>query len=132
LSIIFLATPAFGETWYNANQATVAWSPVTTLADGQALPAGSTIQYRVYIQDSILAEPVEVTSAAIPATSFVITFSNEGSYYVGARAERVAGGSVVSSSVIAWSSDPANCQGNEAFGVRQYAAPASVGGLRKE
>jgi hypothetical protein len=123
---------AAGETWYNTNQATIAWDAVTKLADDENIPAEDVIQYRVFIEDAVLSQPVEVTTAPITATSFVTTFTAEGSYYVGVKAERVVDGTVVGDSSVAWSNDPANCVNGEAFGIRQYLAPRAVTGLKKQ
>ena len=81
IMIFFVAVPAaHALNWHTANQATVAWDPVTTLADGSAIPAGSTIEYTVYLANSITdpgkTNPSEI--ATVAATEYTITLNTEG------------------------------------------------------
>lgn len=111
---------AQSQTWYPTNQITLAWDPVTTLDGGDPIPAGMTIQYRVYIAPVLdgggIGTPeqkvVTNTTQQVP-----ITFTVQGKYWVGVMSALMEGQVEVATSTINWSNDPANCQGNVAFGV---------------
>ena len=51
LFIIPLPVAAFD--WHTANQTTIAWDAVTLNQDGGTLPAADTVEYSVYVSDSI-------------------------------------------------------------------------------
>lgn len=122
---------AQAQIWYPANQKTVAWDAVTTMADGTALPTGSTVRYKVYIvskTDTAKATPTEVGTST--TTSATITFTAEGQYFVGVKAERLISGAVVSESAIAWSDSAAATGTTGTFGVVFYKAPSAPVNLR--
>lgn len=127
--VLLVATIAFAQVWYPANQKTIAWDPVTTLADGSPLPAGSSIQYRVFIKPQ---GATTQTEAGVTAnTTFTVTLTAEGKYFVGLQTERKdATGAVVATSPIGWSSDAAIVQGGATFGLTFYQSPKQAGGLR--
>ena len=114
---------------YIADQKTVAWNPVTTNADGVALPEGADVRYRVYIMNSATSEISEATTDPIVETQYTITFIAEGKFYFGIKAIRYIGGADSIESDIAWSNDPARCIGGEPIDVSHYIAPSMVTGL---
>lgn len=125
----FFVFPAQAIIWSPANQITLGWDAVTTLADGSALPAGSSINYKVFTAKAAdKSDAVEVGIVAI--TRAVVTFQIEGRYYLGVQAQRVVGGEVVSVSIIAWSDDAKYTAAGQTFGVQYFLAPAPAGGLR--
>lgn len=132
--LVFMATGlALAQTWHTANQATVEWDAVTTLDNGDPVPAGDTIEYTVYLSNAITdpnkLNPAEI--ATITDTSQVITLVDEGSYFVGVKATRkIADGTNVGESAVAWSDDPQYVQAGETFGLRYFLPPAAIGNLR--
>jgi len=133
LFLVLLAGVALAQTWHTANQATVAWDAVTTIDNGDPLPAGDTIEYVVYLSNAITDpnkdNPVEV--ARTTDTSQLITLNVEGSYFVGCKAIRkIADGTEVGESVVAWSDDPQYVLNGETFGLRYFLAPSAPGNLR--
>lgn len=129
---ILFSTQAFAQgTWYPVNQATVAWDAVTALDNGSPIPAGSTIQYVVYIKAPGGAESQVGTPTT--ATTMLVTFANEGQYIIGVKAQRMAGTppSVVGESIIAWSDVAANVPASGTWGVVYYIKPGTVKNLRK-
>ena len=132
LAVVLTTALAQAQTWYPANQATVAWDAVTQLSDGTPIPAGSTIQYVVYTK----APGGTVFSAMgtpVPATQMLITFAVEGQYIIGVKAQRLAGtpAAMVSESDIAWSDVAANVPASGIWGVIYYIKPGAVRNLRK-
>jgi hypothetical protein len=124
---------AFAQTWHTVNQATVAWDAVTALDNGDPLPAGDTIEYVVYLANAITDpnkdNPSEIET--ITATQSTITLNVEGSYFVGVKAVRkIADGTNVGESEVAWSDDPQFVQGGATFGLRYFLPPAAPGNMR--
>ena len=134
IGIIFCASLGFAQTWYMANQSTVAWDNVSTLSGGDPVPAGDVIKYRVYLKDAISGNPTVVSpSGDIAANEFVITLDTEGSYFVGVSAVRYdSSGVEIGESVIAWSDDPAVCNNNVDFGIRYYFLPSNPVALHRQ
>jgi len=131
--VLLVAGIALAQTWHTANQATVEWDPVSILSNGDPLPAGDTVEYTVYLANAITDpnkdNPSEI--ATIPDTSHLITLNVEGSYFVGVKAVRkIADGTNVGESEVAWSDDPQFVQGGETFGLRYFLPPAAIGNMR--
>ena len=122
-----LGIPLFGlaQTWYTANQATVAWDPVPPVATGDV------IKYQVYTKVGTSGTPVKVGSE-ITATQLAITFSIEGRYFVGVDTVRYPVGETVGirSATIAWSNNAADCSSAGPFGIVFYVSPVAPKGLR--
>lgn len=131
--VLLMTGIAFAQTWHTTNQATVEWDAVTTIDNGDPLPAGDTIEYVVYLANAITdpnkTNPAEV--ATITGTSQLITLTAEGSYFVGVKAVRkIADGTNVGESAVAWSDDPQYVQGGVTFGLRYFLPPAAIGNMR--
>jgi hypothetical protein len=77
LSLMAFSMESKVTTWKVANQVTVARDAVTTLTDGTPIPAGSTIQYQVYIRTDPTGSPV---AAGSPTTALqsLVTLGTEG------------------------------------------------------
>jgi len=107
LLLALSSTPAQGQQWVTANQATIAWDAVTDSIDGTPLPAGEKIRFIVYLSnadtDPNKTNPAEI--ATTEAKQHVVTLNVEGRFFVGVRSERfrIDNGAILSSSVIAWS-----------------------------
>lgn len=131
--VLLMAGIAFAQTWHTANQATVEWDAVTTINGGDPLPAGDTIEYTVYLANAITDpdknNPAEI--ATITGTSQLITLNVEGSYFVGVKAIRkIADGTNVGESVVAWSDDPQYVLAGETFGLRFFHPPDATKNMR--
>ena len=140
----YVATPAMAITWVNANQATFAWDAVTVDGDGDPIPAGFTIKYLVRtvvagadkataVIEDFNGDEVGNDADAITTTQATVTFRAKGSYIVGVESLQFeeSTGDVVSRSVtLAWSDNPADCQGGVDFGIRFFADLPGMGGLR--
>jgi hypothetical protein len=129
LSITLFITPVFSQTWHTANQVTVTWDAVTTNSDGNPLSTTDPIKYQVYSKLAPSGTEDKV-GTEITTLSQTVSFSSEGSYYLGVKAIRYIGTEKVGESAIAWSSDPLVCYNNQAFGVRYWLPPAQPKGLK--
>ena len=89
---------------------------MTALNDGTPIPAGSTIQYQVYIRTDPTGNSVAAGNP-ITALQSLVTLAAEGFYDIGIKAQRVVGSQVVSESTVAWLNDPLVAQGGNDFGV---------------
>ena len=113
------------QTWYPANQVTLAWDPVAkVLATDQAN------KYQVYSRNDLvsLGNPI---GGEITAAQLVVSFTVEGRYYLGVEAIRYPAGETVGikSATKAWSNVAADTNNNP-FGVTFFAAPGGASGLR--
>lgn len=124
-----MAVSAQAQTWYPANQATVAWDAVTKLSNGAAIPAGDVIQYVVYTQLPAPALPVQV-GTPVTAPQMVITFASEGKYLIGVKAQRVVSGVMVGEAAISWSNTDA-ATNSKPWGIQHYFGPGIVTGITK-
>lgn len=113
-----------------ADQKTVAWDAVTTNTDGEALPEGSDIRYKVFLMNSQTLDVTEVTTDPVTETQYLITFTQEGNFFFGVQAVRYIDGSPASYSSIAWSNDPAVCLDGDTSDITHYRPPAGATGLR--
>ncbi len=132
LLVLFLAGIALAQTWHTANQATVAWDAVL-LDNGDPIPPTDTIEYVVYLSNAITdpnkLNPVEV--ATTTNLEQLITLNVEGSYFVGVKAVRkIADGTNVGESTVAWSDDPQYVQNGQTFGLRYFLPPAAPREIR--
>jgi len=130
LSVLFVAGNAMAVEWVAADQKTIGWDPVSTLATGETIPAGDAIVYRVYIKRDGQAEGTMIANS-VTATQYTLTLDQEGRFFVGIQSVRVYtvdGQDLMSESEIAWSDIPANCNGND-FGIVYLIPPADVGGI---
>jgi len=127
LIFVLLAGVALAQTWFTTNQATVEW-------DAVSVPAGSSVEYVVYLANAITdpnkTNPSEV--GTLTATSQLITLNVEGSYFVGVKSRRLldSDGSNVGESDISWSDDPTRVQGGVTFGLRYFLPPDAPSNLR--
>lgn len=115
----------FAQTWYTANQVTFAWDPAPKVK-----PTDQANKYRVYSRNDLVSTGTTVGDE-ITATQLVVSFANEGRYYLGVETIRYPAGETVGhkSTTKAWS-NVAGDTNNNPFGVLFFAAPGGVGGLR--
>jgi hypothetical protein len=131
LAILVFAVPAMAQTWHTANQVTVAWDAVAPPKDAQGADLPGAIKYQAYIKfQDAAATPVPV-GGVIDETQQVISFSNEGRYFVCAQTLRFPPDETEpQKSAIACSDNAAVCSGGVPFGVKFFIAPGSPGGLK--
>lgn len=122
--VLLFGSLALGQTVHYADQVTIAWDPVTKLADGTTpLPAGTSVLYEVYLKDGTQTKVVDTT-----ATEYTITLQDYKKYDVGVVATYTDGG-VKYSSDVTWGS----VEGKPTpFVLQRYPAPAKVQNLRVE
>jgi hypothetical protein len=137
LTIALAATPAAALQWHTANQATVAWDAVTADADGDPIPAGFEVRYKVFLVNSVTdpdkTNPSEISPAGgVTTLEHTFTLGAKGMYFVGAKAfmVEISSGEEVAESNQIWSDVPADCQGGQDFGIRYFANLGNFGGLR--
>ncbi len=138
LSVIFLvlfltfSVTAFSQEWHTANQITITWDAVTELEGGLAIPEPDIIEYRVYLANAV-TDPDKTNPAEIDITgdtSYMITLTGEGQYFVGLQTLRKLGGVIIGKSVIGWTDDPAIVLDGNTFGIRHFLPPMVPVGLR--
>ncbi|MHC4537465.1 MAG: hypothetical protein ACYS6K_26290, partial [Planctomycetota bacterium] len=100
--ILLFAFGAHALEWRSTNQATISWDPVTTLVNGDPIPATDLIRYRIYLKES--GTTAELFVDEIGFSTYTITLSTEGKYIVGIQAVRYdSAGVEVGESEINWS-----------------------------
>ncbi|MGB2828564.1 MAG: hypothetical protein WBC50_10290 [Dehalococcoidales bacterium] len=129
--LFFFSGIAYGQTWYTANQVTVQWDAVTELSNGDPVPAGDIIRYKVWLKNAVTGgEPVEL--AEIAELEYTITLNTEGKYFAGVSALRYTSENILlNESTISWS-DVAECTAEGPFGIQYFLPLKLPGGLRKK
>ena len=119
--LVFSVGVVYGQTWHTANQATVAWDAVTTLSNGDPVPAGDIVRYKVWLKNAVTGgEPVELGEVA--ELEYTITLNTEGKYFVGVSALRYTSENIlISKSTICWS-DMVACtaEAEGPFGIQYF------------
>lgn len=126
MALLISATPVMAQTWYPANQFTVAWDAVP-----KVLATDQPNKYQVYSRNDLVSLGVKV-GQEITATQLLVSLSVEGRYYIGVEAIRYPSGETVGlpSATKAWSNVAADTN-NIPFGILFFTAPAQPGGLRR-
>ena len=125
LAILIFAAPAMAQTWYTANQVTLAWDAVP-----KVLTTDQSNKYQVYSRNDLVSLGSKI-GGEITATQLVVSFTTEGRYYLGVETIRYPAGETVGikSATKAWSNVSADTSNNP-FGVMFFAAPSGASGLR--
>ncbi len=125
LFILLACSVAHAQTWFTANQVTVAWDAVAKVQPTDA------IKYQVYLRIGTTGDGAAYGTET-EAIQQTITFSAEGSWFIGVKALRYVQGEAtpIPSATISWSNEGEDTNNNP-FGVRYLVAPASVGGIRR-
>ena len=123
--VLCMAGVANAQTWYTANQVTLAWDAVP-----KVLTTDQANKYQVYSRNDLVSLGTKI-AGEITATQLLISFSVEGQYYLGVESIRYSAGSTVGvpSLTKAWSNNAADTN-NAPFGVSYLIRPAITGGLR--
>lgn len=125
----------YAQEWVTVNQATITWDAVTKLSNNTTIPETNRVKYEVYlsnvITDSDKSSPVKV--GATNATSYTITMTTQGKFFVGLRTMlEDANGTFLNKSVIGWTDDPAIVRDGHTFGLRYYFPPLPPTGVWAE
>jgi hypothetical protein len=124
--LILTALSTHAQTWHTANQVTVAWDAVAPTA------SGDTIRYQVYSRTDTVSAG-QAVGGEVTATQLLISFAQEGRYYLGVETIRYPQGETVGirSANKAWSNVATDCGPDGPFGVVYYVAPGAPGGIRR-
>jgi len=128
--IVTMADVLWPMDWTATNQVTLAWTPVATLMDGSAIPAGDVVSYGIFIVPETgdkLSDKVKMGETG--DAHFVITFETEGRFFVGVSAKRFKDENMISYSSVSWSDNPVVVKDGMVFGIIYFRAPVGVLGL---
>jgi hypothetical protein len=78
--LLFMLSMSIAQEIQYTNQITIAWDPMTSLADGSPIPAKDVIIYEIFKGDQLIGETSEL--------QYTVTFDQEGEYRVGVRTKR--------------------------------------------
>ena len=119
IGLFFVTGAAYGQTWHTANQATMAWDAVTQLSNGDPIPVGDIVKYKVWLKNAVAGgDPTEL--GEIAELEYTITLNTEGKYFVGVSALRYSKDNVLlNESAISWS-DMAECTAAGPFGIQYF------------
>ena len=125
LAIVLLDAPAFAQTWHTADSKTFAWNAVPPVQPTDV------ITYQVYIKDSVSGTPIAY-GAPIAGTQQLVQPTGEGRFFICIESLRLPQGETeaIPSERMACSDVATDTQSGIPFGLRYFAPPASVGGLR--
>jgi len=117
--------------WVTANQGTFYWDAVTGDTDGNPVPAGLHVEYRVFVIDSLtdVAAVFEETTAL----ESTVTIPAPGRYWVGLKTLLKDDGSgevVQESDNMSRSDVVADCAGGSTFGFQMLAVFLNPGNMR--
>ena len=112
---MFMSATVFALEWQTANQLTVAWDPSAKIVSTDI------ISYTVYSKVMGTDTPVKIGETA--DTQYVVTFIEEGRYYLGVSATRLVADGETIESDINWSDINGESTPNP-FGVRFYVSPS--------
>jgi hypothetical protein len=120
------ASGAKEAVWVSANQKVIQWDAVTKDSSGISLPEGAVVTYRVFTKTEPAGVITEV--GTVSPTTYTITFTQEGRYWVGVKAERIVNEILVAQSPITWSSD--TVLNTDPFGITFYVVPGNPRNIR--
>ena len=126
VAISLMVGTVWAQRWYNVNTFSCSWNAVTTDVDGDPLPIGVTLTYRVHLANAV-TDPNKTSPVVIADVSEVnttITLNTKGQFYIGVEAvltflddntELVSG--------INWADEIADQDTVELWAVRHHAPP---------
>jgi len=120
LFVFTIPVAVYAQEWHSTNQATVIWDAVAPLEDTD------TISYNVYLKD--MDGNIEFYENTADTTS-IITFSEEGRYFVGVSTKRVVASGDEAESEVNWS-DVNGTSTPTPFGVVYVIMPNMPQGLQ--
>lgn len=117
---------AWAQKWYNVNTFSCSWNAVTTDVDGDPLPTGIALTYRVYLANAV-TDPNKTTPVVIANVSTInmsVTLNTKGQYYIGIEAVLTfVDDSTELVSGINWADEIADQDTIELWAVRHHAPP---------
>ena len=124
-TVVLAAGSAFAQSWVTGNQVTFAWNAVAPVQPTDV------ITYQVYIKDSVSGTPIAY-GAPIAGTQQLVQPTGEGRFFICIESLRLPQGETeaIPSERMACSDVATDTQSGIPFGLRYFAPPASVGGLR--
>jgi len=123
--LMFAPAVVMAQTWYTANQVTLAWDAVP-----KVLTTDQANKYQVYSRNDLVSLGSKI-GGEVTATQLLISLTVEGRYYLGVKTVRYPVGETVGIPSVgtAWSNVAADTANNP-FGVLYFTAPGFPGGLR--
>jgi hypothetical protein len=123
--VMLMAGISNAQTWYPANQVTLAWDAVPKVQT-----TDQANKYQVYSRNDTVSAGSKI-GGEITATQLLISFTVEGQYYLGVEAIRYPVGATVGipSATKAWSNVAADTNNNP-FGVSFFTLPGKAINLR--
>ena len=115
LMIMFMSATVFALEWQTANQITIAWDPSAKIVSTDI------ISYTVY--SKVMGTDTPVIIGETSDTQYVVTFIEEGRYYLGVSATRLVADGETIESDINWSDVNGESTPNP-FGVKFYVSPS--------
>lgn len=130
---MFVSVAWADVSWFTANQKTVMWDAVTTNTSGGTIPDTDTIEYVLYLSNTI-TDPSKSNPAEVGTTTeltYTITLNVEGLYYVGIKSVRkLPDGVIAGESEVVWSDNPLYVSNGNTFGLRYFLPPSIISGFR--
>ena len=130
------STVGWAIEWVTANQSTIQWQEINTDIDGDPLPAGTHVEYKILLAN-LNTDPNKTNPATLDQVTgleYTITLNTKGSYAAGVQALHLddSTGEVLAQSATAWGDNPDDAVdtdgdgvGND-FGIRFFAALPST------
>lgn len=118
------------DVWFEADQVTIGWTPVTTLEDGSPVPEGDIINYTIHLMEESSGATMVVESVVM-GPPYTITLPGEGGYRVGVQTVRLYAG-YAAEAPISWSNDGSVTLDGIPFGVLRVRLPAKAKGMFKQ
>ena len=84
--LLFSFGSAFGLDWILDANRTVGWDPVTTLPNGDPIPSGDQVKYKVYVKK--IGSTAETAIGETDQVEYQIPFTQEGRFLVGVSTVR--------------------------------------------
>ena len=124
-AILILATSVQAQTWWTANQVTVAWDAVAKIQPTD------TIKYQTYYRTDLVSLGTAL-GGEVEQTQATLTMPTEGKFWLGVETLRYVAGEAIPfrSERKAWSNIAEDCGPAGPFGVQHFILPGWPGGLR--
>ena len=128
LLMMFWGVAWADDIWYPANMCVIGWYPITTLDNGNPLPAGDLIDYNIYLKVEHTGEAAFQFQTS--GVTCVLTIPYDTQCRVGIQAVRTPLNTTEEVlGIISWSDNPDVCIDNNTFGLYTYSRPGQVDGL---
>ena len=127
-ALVLFAGIASAQEWepVYCNQLTIGWNAVSTLANGDPIPAEDSVEYEVSLMKLPDGEPVVLGRTA--TLNYVVTIPDEGEYIVAVAAVRLCADGTESVSELNWSNVDGESTPNP-FSAILRIPPSNVTGL---